>query len=365
MTDGTANPVPALRAAIVAAALLVAGCFVDDGEGRPDALSEESRRPNPASLPTLPGGVDLVETEPASVLVGDGLSFGAPLPSEQLATEAFTTQPEVTAAHVRRVYRAEGPRYVGTVTVLTLDGAEVFDDAALAAFEGSLVGSLGGATSAPFRISGTTVDRADGTAHTAIGFRHGNQLVVVRGAEAAEVVDVVSRQLSAIAAGAAGSLDPATPLLANGIETAYVPVPTVSFAAIPPPEEEAIQPEPPALPGATGVHGRYGVVAGERRTTVWVLTVDPASYLIAEALDAALPALVSSRAGESPAAPAEVIDRVVLTATGVVDGDDDTFERSAAVFRHGGLVVLVEGARADQVQSVVTAWIAVLSAQRL
>jgi hypothetical protein len=133
-----------------------------------------------------------------------------------------------------------------------------------------------------------------------------------------------------------------------------VPIATVSFAGIPPPEEEATSPVPPTLSGATGVHGRYGVVAGERRTTVWVFTLDPATYPTAEALDPVLPSLASSRADGAAAQPAEVVDRVVLTAA------NEPGQPTAAVFRHQSLVLLVEGERPDQVEAVVTAWITAL-----
>jgi hypothetical protein len=110
----------------------------------------------------------------------------------------------------------------------------------------------------------------------------------------------------------------------------------------------------PTFPGAVGVEGRYGVVAGERRTVVWAFALDLTTYPSAEALAPALPALVSARAeGEAPQA-VEVIDRVVLS----VANADGT--RSASVFRHQGLVLLVEGDRAAQVDAVVTAWIRAL-----
>src|SRR5690606_16410672 len=127
------------------------------------------------------------------------------------------------------------------------------------------------------------------------------------------------------------------------------------FAPIPPAEEEPTPPDPPSLVGATGVHGRYGVVAGERRTTIWVITVDAATYPSAEALDRALPALVSARAEGAVAQPSEMVDRVVLGA------DRPVGERSARVFRHQGLAIVVEGLRPDQLDAVVTAWITALS----
>ncbi len=106
--------------------------------------------------------------------------------------------------------------------------------------------------------------------------------------------------------------------------------PTVTFQPIPPPEEEP-PPEPPTLAGATGVQGRYGVVAGERRTTVWAYTVDPGTYPWAEPLEPALAALVSSRAGGAPAEADEVLGRVVQRRR-----RRRRAARRPAAFRHGG-----------------------------
>ena len=166
---------------------------------------------------------------------------------------------------------------------------------------------------------------------------------------------VVERQLAAIAAGITGAVEPVTPLVPLPIDAAYVAVPTVAFQPIPPPEEEP-PPEPPALPGATGVQGRYGVVAGERRTTVWAFTVDSATYPSAEVLEPAMAALVSARAGGAPAEGVEVVDRVVQRATGAEGAV------SARAFRHQGLVLLVEGLDPAQVDAVVSAWIIALAA---
>ena len=91
-------------------------------------------------------------------------------------------------------------------------------------------------------------------------------------------------------------------------------VPTVTFQPIPPPEEEP-PPEAPTMAGATGVEGRYGVVAGERRTVVWSFTVDPRTYPSAEPLERPSPAAsATARAGGSPAAVTEVLGRVVVAA---------------------------------------------------
>ena len=133
---------------------------------------------------------------------------------------------------------------------------------------------------------------------------------------------------ASLAAGIAGAPDPQTPLVALPVDAAFVDVPTVDFQPIPPPEEEP-PPEAPALAGATWVQGRYGVVAGERRTTVWAYTVDPQTYPWAEPLEAALPGLASSRTGGAPATGVEVLGRVVQRSDGAEGAT------SARAFRHG------------------------------
>jgi hypothetical protein len=178
-------------------------------------------------------------------------------------------------------------------------------------------------------------------------------MVVDTSAADADALRVATGQLDGIALGATGSVDPVTPLVATPAAAAFVSVPTVTFEAIAPPEQEA-GPVAPALAGATSLEGRYGVVAGERRSVVWVFSLDLASYPSAEAVAPALPALVAGRAGGTPPEPGEVIDRVVLAASNA-DG-----ELSARVFRHQGLVILVEGERAAQLDAVVTAWITAL-----
>jgi hypothetical protein len=63
---------------------------------------------------------------------------------------------------------------------------------------------------------------------------------------------------------------------------------------------------------------------------------------------------VAARADGSEHQAIEVVDRVVLASTNP-DGTP-----SARVFRHQGLVLLVEGDRAAQLDAVVTAWITAL-----
>jgi hypothetical protein len=156
-----------------------------------------------------------------------------------------------------------------------------------------------------------------------------------------------------LAAGAVGQAEPFTPLVSLPIDAAFVSVPTVTFEPIPPPEEEP-PPEPPALPGATGVQGRYGVVAGERRTTAWAYTLDPATYPSAESLQPALEALVSARAGGAPIETTEVLDHLVVGA----DGPEGS--PSVRAFRHQGLALVVEGMDPAQLDAVITAWLTAL-----
>jgi hypothetical protein len=177
--------------------------------------------------------------------------------------------------------------------------------------------------------------------------------MLVRGSVARDIGVVVERQLQALAAGAVGAAEPFTPLVPLPIDAAFVTVPTVSFQPIPPPEEEP-PPAPPGLRGATGVQGRHGVVAGERRTTIWAYTLDPATYPSAESLEPALAALASARAGGAPAETTEVLGRVVLSA----DGPEGS--PSVRAFRHQGLALVVEGQVPAQLDAVVTDWLTAL-----
>jgi hypothetical protein len=323
------------------------------GGGRPDELADDGDRRNPGPPATLQGGVELVAVDPAAVLVGQDLAFGTPLPSAQAAAEAFTADPEVSSAVARRVFVATDGRRLGDALVLVLDGSELFDEGALAAFERGVVGGIGGGRVVDIELAGRSVLRAESAGQVAIGFREGNLLIVVRSATDADARLVATRQLEALARGETGPPGPVTPMIAVPGGAAFIPMASVSFEPIPPPEEEP-GPEVPTFAGAVGVEGRYGVVAGERRTVVWAFALDLATYPSAEALAPALPGLVSGRAGGTPPQAVEVVDRVVLAATNP-DG-----EPSARVFRHQALVLLVEGDRASQLDAVVTAWITAL-----
>ena len=292
----------------------------------------------------------MATVDPHRLLVGEGLAYGRPLPSEQAAADAYLEDPEVASVVARRLHSRGDGRLVGEVLLLELDGAEIFDEAVLDAFVDGAVGALGDGTTEAVTIAGRPVLRSQGPSGTVVGYREGNQLMLVRGSVARDIGVVVERQLQALAAGAVAAAEPFTPLVPLPIDAAFVPVPTVSFQPIPPPEEEP-PPAPPGLPGATGVQGRYGVVAGERRTTIWAYTLDPATYPSAESLEPALAALVSARAGGAPVETTEVLGRVVLSA----DGPEGS--PSVRAFRHQGLALVVEGQVPAQLDAVITDWL--------
>jgi hypothetical protein len=332
------------------ALLLGVGCRDDGGASGPEV---EDDGPNTAPPQTLAGGVDLPPVDPRRMLVGEGLAYGTPLPSQQLAADAFLDDPEVAAAVFRPLFSRLTGRALGEVFLLELDGDEVFDQEVLDAFVEGTVVALGGAPVEPVTIAGQTVLRSHGPEATVLGRREGNQLLLVRSASADDAQVVVERQLRAFAAGALAEAAPFTPLVSQPIDAAFVNVPTLSFQPIPPPEDEPA-PEPPTLVGATAVHGRYGVTAGERRTTAWAYTLDPATYRSAEQLMPALEALVSARAGGAPVETTEVLDRFVLRA----DGPEGS--PSVRAFRHHGLAVVIEGLVPAQVDAAVSAWLAEL-----
>ena len=355
--DDHSRPSPGRRrlAAALLVGILVVGACSDDGSGSDDGTATTpTEGPNAAVLPTLAGGLELTAVDPTQVLTGQGLSYGQPLPSEQAAADAFLEVPEVSAVTARRVYSLANGRRLGDALVLTLDGAELFDEGVLDAF--SRVSSRRSAVTSCLTSTspGTRRSRAGDETGTAIGYLEGNLLVIVRAGGENDAHVVVERQLSALAAGIVGAPDPQTPMVALPVDAAFVDVPTVDFQPIPPPEEEP-PPEAPAFAGATSVQGRYGVVAGERRSTVWAYTVDPQTYPWAEPLEAALPGLVSSRTDGAPATGVEVLGRVVQRSDGAEGAT------SARAFRHGALALLVEGTDPAQLDAVVSAWIAALN----
>jgi hypothetical protein len=343
--------------ALLLAGLLIAGSCAAGGEASDEETPSTAAGddgPNPGVLPTLAGGLELASVDPVQVLTGDGLAYGRPLPSQQIAADAFLEDPEVASVTTRRIYSLRTGRILGDALVLALDGKELFDQGVLDAFARGVVASLGDGDHTEAEIAGRTTIQSRGDAGTTVAYLEGDLLVVVRSAAEADADIVVERQLTSLAAGIAGAPDPRTPLVALPLEAAFVSVPTVTFQSFPPPEQET-PPDTPPFAGATAAQGRYGVVAGERRTTVWAYTVDPQTYPWAEPLDVALAELAASRTAGAPVEAAEVLGRVVQRS----DGEDAT---SARAFRHGGLALLVEGSDPAQLDAVVSAWIAALNA---
>ena len=338
-------------------ALLLGACSSDTPGGTAESGDDRGVGPNSIPLPTIAGGVELPVVDPTSVLVGMALTFGEPLPSEQAAADAFAEEPEVSSAMARRVISVATTRVVALVDVLTLDGPEIFDEAVLDGFVQGVIELSAGGPLEEVQLGSQLTFRSVGDTTAAHGFRDGNLLVVVTAPLAVDATLVVERQLAARAAGVVGNAEPRTPMLPLAIDASFIAVPTVTFQPIPPAEDEPPPPSP-ALPGATGLQGRYGVVAGERRTVVWSFTVDPATYPSAERLAPAMAALVAARAGGTPARTTEVIDRVVIAADAAVGVDGAL---TARVFRHGALVLLVEGADPAQVDAVVADWISTLA----
>lgn len=342
-----------LSAGAAVAAVVVAGC-TDGASGRADQRADGRAGPNPGVLPTLPGGLALEATDPAAALTGTDLAYGTPRPSEQATADALLDAPEVAAVLARRVLLVSEARHLADVVAITLVGREVFDEAALAAFQEGLVAGLVGAEVDREALAGRPVLVGEGAERAAVAWAEGDLLAVVLAPRAQDARTVAARQLEARSRGEVGSTDPATPMAALPADAAFVEVPTVAFAPIPPPEEEPDGPDVPGLAGARAVEGRYGVTAGERRSVVWAFALDPAAHPTAESVEPLLGPLVSGRAGGAPATATEVIDRVVVAATAPPG------QRSAQAFRHQGLVLLVEGERPDQLEAVVTAWITAL-----
>lgn len=335
-------------AALLLAVLGVAAC---GGGGGSNAGAPEDRGPNKAPPQTLAGGVELPPVDPVSLLVGEALAYGKPLPSEQAAADAYLEDPEVASVVARRLYGLRDGRPLGIVRVLALDGAEIFDESVLDAFVEAVVASLADGTAAAVPVAGREVLRGDADGRTVMGYREGDQLFIVEGPDPHDIGVVLERQVRAFAARAPGAEEPFTPLVPTPVDAAFVEVPTVTFQPIPPPEEEPV-PETPALRGAIGSQGRYGVVAGERRITIWAYSLDvPRTYPSAESLEAPVAELVAARAGGAPVEEVEVFGKVVVGANGP-DGS-----ASARAFRHQGIVVLVEGLVPSQLDAVITAWL--------
>ena len=171
----------------------------------------EDAGPNTLPPQTLPGGVELAAVDPLRLLGGEGLAYGQPLPSEQAAAEAYLEDPEVASVMARRLHSRGDGRRMGDVLVLELNGAEIFDQTVLDAFVGGAVGALGDGTTEVVTIAGRPVLRSQGPSGTAMGYREGNQLMLVRGPAPEDIGGVVARQLQALAAGAVGAAEPLHP----------------------------------------------------------------------------------------------------------------------------------------------------------
>jgi hypothetical protein len=298
------------------------------------------------------GGVELAAVDPTVALGGEGLAYGAPLPSAEAAAQALLEDAAVRSVLVRLVHDAGGAGPLAEVIALSLDGAAFFDASVL---EGYLDGLVLGLTDSPpppevVDLGGTMVRRADGPGQgAAAAWRIGDLVVVVRG-ERAAVDLVLLRSLEAVLNGRPGSLETRTPLPPGGEPPPFVPVPGLSFTPFP---DGEVHPEPPGLVGAGPADGRIGVVGGERRTVVWALPISDDVPTV-EAVRPAVDALVQARADGAPAVASEVLGRVVVTADGAAEG------RSARAFLHRRHVLLVEGGEPAQLDAVVTAWLTAL-----
>ena len=300
----------------------------------------------------MAGGVELPPVDPATVYVGDDLAFGASLPSEVAAAGELGDEPEVASVDSRRVYRVSDGRLVGDVLVLQLRGDGFFDESVLVGWQQGLVEGLAGSPPTELVLAGQPGLAAAGDGGAVAAFRDGDVFVTATAGTPEDAALIAGRMREGRRRGDPPRPGPSTPMRPLAPSSLFVAVPAVSFVAFPPPEEET-PPDAPELAGATGADGRIGVIGGERRATVWVYALDPATYPTAEALQPALGGLVSTRAGGAPPTEVELVDRVVATA----DGGDSG---SARAFRHGNVAVLVEGADPADLDAIVTAWITAL-----
>jgi hypothetical protein len=340
--------VPCRRSVVAVLACALLSC-TGDGDDRPSPDAGQAEADATASTPpTVAGGIELPPVDPATVYVGDDLAFGAVLPSEAAASGELGDEQEVASVGSRRVYTVSDARLLGDVLVLQLRGAGFFDESVLAGWQRGLVEGLAGAPPTELVLAGEPGLAAAGDGGSVAAFRDGDVFVVATASTPEDAALIAGRMREARRRGDESRPDPATPMRPLAPSSLFVAVPAVSFVPFPPPEEEP-PPLAPVLAGATGADGRIGAIGGERRATVWVYALDPATYPSAEALQPALGGLVSTRAGGAPAADVELADRVVAAA----DGGD---AGSARAFRHGNVAVLVEGADPADLDAIVTAW---------
>ena len=167
--------------------------------GRGDGEPDDGRPPAALPPPTLAGGVELVAVDPPRLLAGEGLAYGQPLPSQQAAADAYLEDPEVAAVVARpRLQPCRRPPPRRRARCSTLNGAEIFDETVLDAFVSGAVGALGDGTTEVVTIADRPVLRSTGPDGIVLGYREGNQLMLVRGANDKDVATIVERQLQAL-----------------------------------------------------------------------------------------------------------------------------------------------------------------------
>ncbi|MGE3620996.1 MAG: hypothetical protein AB7L84_11095, partial [Acidimicrobiia bacterium] len=227
---------PGRALAVVVLAAVLASCTGgDDGAGPPSPLERDpagtAAGTDAAAPPTRAGGVALDPVDPTTVLVGDGLAFGAALPSEEAAAATFAEGPEVDVALTRRVYATADARELGSVLVLRLVGTAFYEPATLAAWEAALVGSLSGGPVAPADLGGGPGLVATGPDGAVAALREGDVEVVVTGIDPAAAVQVAGLMRTGRAGGAPGQAQPVTPRRPVDPAGAFAPAPPVGFVA--------------------------------------------------------------------------------------------------------------------------------------
>ena len=337
--------------ALVLAVTLAAGACSDDG-GSDGAVTQDAG-PNTLPPQTLPGGVELAAVDPLRLLAGDGLAYGQPLPSEQAAAEAYLEDPEVASVMARQLHSRGDGRRMGDVLVLELNGAEIFDESVLDGFVGGAVGALGDGTTEPVTIAGRPVLRSQGPSGTVMGYREGNQLMLVRGPAPEDIGGVVERQLQALAVArsARRSRSPRSSRCRSTPPSCRCP---------PCPSNRSRRPRRSPRRSRQVCRAQRGFwVAtawspGERRTNVWAHTLDPTTYPSAERLEPALAALASTpgrcaRGGEGGARPPRLQRR------------RRRWPPLSPRVPPSGLALVVEGQVPAQLDAVITAWLTELA----
>jgi hypothetical protein len=339
------------HAAAAAAALALVGALAacsgdggDAGERERDPVDETAPRD---TRTTTDATLALAEADPTSLLVAEGIRFGtAPAPL-LAALDAYRDDVAVLDADGAIAWDATSVLRVAEVVVLALDPGAFTDESLLDVYVDRLRNAA-----------------AEG-ARRVESFQRGNLLALLTGLDAARLADLAARMQAAVDAGQTGTDERFTPLRELATGAVFVPLTTARFDPYPvggepvqpstptthaPPEP----PPPPILPGIgeVAIELRQVVVAGEVRALAWALAVPLRLRPSAELLEPAIPPAVAGRAGEPTTS--FVVDRSVWTA-------DPTDERSAVrAFRHGNVVVMVEGADPVQLDALVGAWITAL-----